>query len=239
MAFIEGHLQHWKIRSRLPGASLATVVAAILFLAHLPTAAADTPALTVSGPDSFSSSSSTTFGWSFTLTGTSTEVTQLGFFDYGDDGLANAIPVAIWTSAGTQVASATVPAGTAGTLVSGFRYVTLTTPVYLSAGSYTIGGLYTGSSSDYFLASVTTLNAASGVTYGAPRAATGNSLAFPSSDIYSGSYFNGYFGPNFEIGTAPEPRAWMALALGAGLWLFRKRGGRFVSGGAVTSVNPL
>src|SRR5207248_1639986 len=61
-----------------------------------------------------------TIGWGFTLA-TLLTVTDLGYFD-GNLGLVDPHPVGIWDSVGNLLAAATVPSGTAATLVSGFRF---------------------------------------------------------------------------------------------------------------------
>ena len=83
-----------------------------------PAVHAQTPALSVSGGGFFGATTGT-YGWSFTLSSTIT-VTDLGYFDFGGNGLNDAHDVGIWTSTGTLMVSATVPAGTAGTLVGRF-----------------------------------------------------------------------------------------------------------------------
>jgi hypothetical protein len=79
-----------------------------------------TPALSFTGGGSFAAPAGT-FGWTFTLTGTLT-VTDLGWFDFGGNGLAASHDVGIWASDGTLLVSATVPSGTTGGLIGAFRY---------------------------------------------------------------------------------------------------------------------
>ncbi len=71
-------------------------------------------------------------------------IDKLGVFDAGGDGLATPHQVGIWEiSTGKLVVSATVPAGTAGELIDGFRYVKLPEPVALKGGTpYRIGALF-------------------------------------------------------------------------------------------------
>ncbi|HXA50526.1 MAG TPA: hypothetical protein VNV86_09500 [Candidatus Acidoferrum sp.] len=150
---------------------------------------------------------SVTLGWGFSLT-TPLTVTDLGYFD-GNLGLVDPHPVGIWDSIGNLLATATVPSGGAGALVNGFRFVPIT-PVTLGAGFFTIGGFANGTSPDPFRFQVPTLTPVAGLSFGPPvlftRAA---SLARPTSqaDVFN----NGYFGPNFLVGTAtptvPEPAA--------------------------------
>ena len=80
-------------------------------------------------------------GYRFTVGPNDLAVTALGDWDSKADGLTSPIFVALWdTATATPLASATVPAGTAGTLgATDYRFVTLASPVTLLAGhSYTI-----------------------------------------------------------------------------------------------------
>ncbi|HWX15758.1 MAG TPA: hypothetical protein VNY07_04145 [Chthoniobacterales bacterium] len=61
-----------------------------------------------------------TIGWAFTLSDP-VLVTQLGFWDLNNDGLATSHVVTIWTSTGTQEAEGTVSSGTGGILTNGVR----------------------------------------------------------------------------------------------------------------------
>jgi hypothetical protein len=125
--------------------------------------------------------------------------------------------VTIWDSTGTVVqAQATVPAGT-GTAIdsNGFRYVSLSTPMLLAPGNYTIGAFYpTANDSATFNAS--TISTAPGVTYMGSREIGGNAFP-PGNDAGLGM---GYFGPNFQF-TAPPTNGvpdagatWTLLLLG-------------------------
>ena len=84
-------------------------------------------------------------GWEFTVDELDILVTGLGHFDAGNDRASNPpdgllLPkdMAIYDSNGDIVVQATVPAGTAGTLVDNWRYATFDA-VTLSAGqSYTV-----------------------------------------------------------------------------------------------------
>ena len=97
---------------------------------------ADTPAFI--SPGAKLTYISGTVGYTFTLAG-ATKVTQLGFFDIGADGLRAAVPVTIWNNSGAALLTATIPAGTNANEVGQYLYVSLNTPVTLTAGTYTIG----------------------------------------------------------------------------------------------------
>jgi autotransporter-associated beta strand protein len=76
-------------------------------------------------------------GRTMTVTGAGIEVFQLGVYDYQSDGLAQSHVVTLFNNQ-TAVASVTIPAGTAAPLMNAFRFEPLATPIYLSAGNYSI-----------------------------------------------------------------------------------------------------
>jgi hypothetical protein len=63
-----------------------------------------------------------TIGQEFTVGSSDLLVTSLGYEDTGADGLVGAHDVGIWNSAGSLVASATVPAGTGTVKIEAWRY---------------------------------------------------------------------------------------------------------------------
>jgi Domain of unknown function (DUF4082) len=161
---------------------------------------ADTIAFGVSSTASISFGDNTTLGYAFTVSSPVT-VTNLGLFDFGNDGLNTSHAVTIWTSTGTQLVQTTIPAGTGATLTDGFRYVSIA-PFQLAAGTYTIGGFY-AASTDFSLEAAS-ITSASGVSYAGSRSAIG--FTFPSGDAIA--VLNSYFGPNFQFITgvgAPTP----------------------------------
>ena len=82
-----------------------------------------------------------TLGYAFTVS-SPIRVTKLGVWDSGSDGLTDPHAIAIWTSTGTQLVQATIPAGTPGTLIDGFRYLPIApfilAPEYLIQSAPTI-----------------------------------------------------------------------------------------------------
>src|ERR1700730_7367423 len=103
-------------------------------------------ALSFTGGSSASASGDVTLGWAFSLSSAVT-VTNLGVWDSSNgggigDGLVESHLVTIWTSAGVQVAQATVASGMTGSLLDGFRYVLLRSSVLLPIGKYTICGVF-------------------------------------------------------------------------------------------------
>ena len=86
-------------------------------------------------------------GREFTVTATGITVYDLGVFDWGSDGLVNSHVVTLFSiaSLGNNPAatpvpggSVTVPSGTAATLDTGFRFVSLPIPLYLTPGYYAV-----------------------------------------------------------------------------------------------------
>jgi len=100
-------------------------------------------------------------GLEFTVGAQNLDVTSLGILGLNmNSNIGNPLVVdhivSLWTSSGTFIESVTVPAGTGGTLVNGFYFSDLATPVTLSAGqSYVLGANYDNPaasmfSNDYF-----------------------------------------------------------------------------------------
>lgn len=147
-----------------------------------------------------------TLGWGFDLTAPLT-VIDLGYYDGGDAGLIDPHPVGVWDSAGDLLATATVPSGTAATLMSGFRFVPIA-PLLLSPGAFTIGAYANATSADPFRWQVPSVTPVAALSFGTANLFThGDTLALPTTpaDVFGPS---GYFGPNFLVSTPtaiPEP----------------------------------
>jgi hypothetical protein len=72
------------------------------------------------------------------------QVNWLGYYDQNGDGLASSHVVSLWDNSTLSIiASATVPAGTAAPLISGYRWVQLPSTVTLNYGSYYVIGAQT------------------------------------------------------------------------------------------------
>jgi hypothetical protein len=184
-------------------------------------AQAATVGVTVSGGDVFNNGT-WTLGYSF-LVNTSINVTSLGVYDNGGDGLLVSHDVGLWDSSGNLLASTTVAAGTAAPLDSGFRFSSISS-VALSAGSTYYVGAVIGFDDPWL--QDPTVTSAPEITYVSRQyEASSGSLVFPD---LAGSGTTGYFGGNFQFGAAtsqvPEPSTW-ALAIGAlaGLSTLKRR----------------
>lgn len=164
-----------------------------------------------SGGLSANTSSGNTYGWSFNVGATNLQVSGLGIWDNGQDGLIASHPVGVWDNSGTLVASTTVEAGTAAPLVGEFRVETLNSPVILSANAiYTIGTLYLGDDS-FQNTFATAPTVSSDINSLQPRFANGGTLAEPTASFGSVPYV----GPNFQYTAVPEPASsWFFLAGG-------------------------
>jgi hypothetical protein len=111
-------------------------------------------------------------------------ITHLGLIDDGSDGMSAAHAVGVWTNAGTLLASATVPAGTGGTLVGQFRYVPIT-PIELTADQvYRVGGQMPN---EVYLSDVTYAPVPQILIVDAAYTffGTGANLTFPGPNVYS------------------------------------------------------
>lgn len=141
-------------------------------------------------------------------------------FDSSFDGLAEAHAIGLWDSGGTLLASAVVPAGTGGTLVSGFRYVPIA-PVLLGPGNYRVGAVFTsGADPNIFPGGATGFATISGINFVTSRFVDGAVLTFPTA---SGGDDPSYFGPNVNLTEVPEPLTLMLVGSGLATALVRRR----------------
>lgn len=161
-----------------------------------------------------------TYGWVFTVGATDLQVTGLGIWDAGLDGLNSEHPVAIWNSLGALLSSTTVEAGVAAPLSGEFRIESLLSPLRLSAGqTYTIGALYQGEDTYHgALAGDPTISPDISAVEG--RLDFEPSLTQPTFVIQPGN--PPFTGPNFEYNVVPEPGTWALLIAGGALLLTRR-----------------
>jgi hypothetical protein len=156
------------------------------------------------------------------------QITALGVFDSGQNGLALATPVYIYDrNTQLSVISEVIPAGTATTLINGSRFVNLPTPFVLNAGFQgsivedpnTTDGNYNSLGS----ASASTLNTGGGLIsfVGFGRVGDSGPGTYPAR--LDGGPDNRYYAATFEYtsgaadpSATPEPGA-LALMTGMGL----------------------
>ena len=166
-----------------------------------------------------------TIGFLFSVN-TAVNLTDLGYWDEAGDGLIDQHQVGIWNAVtNALVASVTVPSGTGGTLLNGFRFVSVGTPIALAAGNYVLGGFTLAATEnaprDRFLIEPT-LTPASQLSFIENRSVTGGSLALPTT---TSPFLNAaFFGPNLQIaaidppnGQVPEPSTMVSMAFGVAL----------------------
>jgi hypothetical protein len=134
---------------------------------------------------------------------------MLGVYDWGNDGLAASHDVTLFTAAGVQITSATVPNG-GGATADSFQWVDIA-PVTLSANTeYVLAASYVGDDPDHFYYGSATLPA--GVTLGNAVWEAGVTTVFPDQVWGTGA---GFFGPNMSV---PEPST-MSMTMIAGALL--------------------
>jgi hypothetical protein len=144
-----------------------------------------------------------TVGWHFTVN-KPMGIQYLGAYDQGGDGLAVATDVGLWDLAtNTQLASATVPAGTAGILKGQFRYTSIDRVVLEPGNTYSIGALYTQPyQADWYQAITKDNIFADWITYGNPAENSGTVLEIPF-DVGQSPF--GIYGPNLAPAPGPVP----------------------------------
>ncbi len=160
-----------------------------------------------SGPNAVSD----TLGYEVTLGASPLRLTALGIWDNNSDGLAAAHDVGVWNSDGTVLEGyVSIPSGVAATLVNGYRYVNLTTPIDLAANTtYVIGASYQSNDDyDWFAGFGDYANdhTAGGITIGFGRFDASTSLIYPT-----GTTSLVYTGPNALFTPLPEPSAILLL----------------------------
>ena len=137
-----------KSRRRLR-AGILSFVCTVAAVTVADDASAAVIAYTGTGAVAGSAGGNLNIGRQFSVTGTGITVRDLGVWDSGGDGLANAHTVTLFTinsGAGAANAnvtpvtggSATVPAATAAPLDTGIRFTSLTAPIFLAPGNYSV-----------------------------------------------------------------------------------------------------
>ena len=143
-----------------------------------------------------------TYGFDFTVRSQPLLITALGIFDDGSDGLIASHPVGLWNSSGSLLASVVIPAGTLAPNIDGFRYVTLSSPVTLAAGTLYVLGAGYGFLDDNYRHNLNGNQATfdSAVTPGRAKVSSSAAFTFPDANEGAGSEV----GPSV-IFSVPEP----------------------------------
>lgn len=164
----------------------------------------NTIAVSFGSYDTTAESADVTFAWSFTLKKAIT-LTDLGLWDAHNqdpfqptgDGFASLHTVSLWSGSGTLLTSATLAAGKSGTLIDGFRYVSVA-PLLLQPGDYVIGAYFgIPPGGDWSAAELNDFSFASPLVYTGQFESIGP--GFPNEDL--SGLPRGYFGPNFQFTT--------------------------------------
>ena len=171
-------------------------------------AATFTPAYEYTGAGTLTDSRPFTIGFDFSLSGT-TSIDALGYNTLNIPGNQQ---VGIWDSAGTLLASATINSG--NTVIGNYAWQSITT-LTLGAGTYTIGGTYTGGP---FVSNLSGVTSAPGFTWLRDQQLSGTGLNRPT--LTYGNYGNNGIALVNFAGTfrgVPEPAAWAMMLAGFGL----------------------
>lgn len=196
-----------------------TVVITAAFLSLFSSlATADAPALSFVAGTPVTSGSNQVYGWIFSVD-TPISVTSLGVYDQGADGLAISHDVGIFRqSSQALLGSATVPAGTVGTLIDSFRFESVT-PFSLTPDTYLIAMTMPAGNADAQLIDCYSLSISSQIKYIKSAFGESSDLAFPNRN-YNGSFAGGMFGANFLV---PDPGSTCLLIAPALLGLLALR----------------
>ncbi|MEB3324641.1 MAG: hypothetical protein VKM17_04825 [Cyanobacteriota bacterium] len=162
-----------------------------------------------------------TIGYEITLSQPQ-NLSNLGFWDFLEDGLLSDHSVSLFADSATLLATAVVPAGTGARLENGFRWVSI--PVLpLAPGRYVIGASMNGDPStfDEVVTEASSILTMIGLTFGpdtALRSTPVPSGASIASDLMPALVDGGggYFGPALAPGPLP------LLGAGAG-WAWSRR----------------
>jgi hypothetical protein len=153
------------------------------------------------------------------------EVTAMGLYDSTGNGFLQSHEIALWdvSDGNLEVVDSTIPVGTTATLVSGFRYVTLDTPVFLNQGDiYILAAFYpTGETlgvNDQLRDCCGGTSAATDPNFGSFLAAfTTTGLASSAGHLTEPNGTTSgtdYVGPNFEFIATPEPEGIVMALMG-------------------------
>lgn len=212
--------------------ALLSLVAALVVASQNNAHAVSVPAVTFTNAQYTFDAGSYSLGYEFTPN-KNINVTALGYYDHGGDGLAGPSQVGIFNQATTLLipgASVTVPTSTGGTLVGNgpdgyYRYQSLTTPILLTAGTtYRIAG-ETGSNTNYYafqnyvgFAANADITVTTGY-YGSGSLTYPNNISpYGPNLIFAGGNFL------FEVPVpAPEPSSALLLLGGASLLAMRRQ----------------
>jgi hypothetical protein len=189
--------------------SVALALGALLAIGS--SARADSSPWITSVGGSSTNTASDTLGYEVTLGSTPLQLTALGIWDSNSDGLAASHDVGVWNADGTVLKGfVSIPAGVGATLVNGYRYADLATPMDLAPHTtYIIGASYqTDDEYRWFAGFGDYANdhTAGGITIGLGRYDASTSLTYPTHTTGIT-----YTGPNALFTVVPEPTSLLLL----------------------------
>jgi len=173
-------------------------------------------------------------GWSFSLLQPVT-VTQVGWYDDGQDGLSRDFQVGLWAGFdknSPQLIGIEIPAGPDTELIGSWRVIDLPEPLELQPGSYVLGGLDTATTPDTIVYALKTSDMDSTLAgsrlnigpffYGGMDNSGQTGLHQPE-DYYLANGLE--MGPMLFI-SAPEPSTFLLVGVGAVMMLTHRQQGR-------------
>jgi hypothetical protein len=140
-----------------------------------------------------------TLGWSFSVN-SQIDVTALGVYDSGQNGLTEDHAVGLWDASGNLLASTIVPAG-GGTLDNYFVFEPIN-GVVLDPGNYVVGARMEDEAYNPFSVANPDITTAPEITYLINLYIDSGGLDFPTGSL-TGTV--GYFGGDFQFVPVPEP----------------------------------
>ncbi len=168
----------------------------------------ETTALTLSDPNGDGSNGTDwTLGWSFSVN-SQIDVTALGVYDSGQDGLTEDHAVGLWDASGNLLASTIVPAG-GGTLDNYFVFEPIN-GVVLDPGNYVVGARMGDEYYNPYSGTAPGVTTPPEITFLINLYVQSGGLDFPTQSSNSTQF--GWFGGDFQFEPVPEPSQ---VAIGA------------------------
>lgn len=178
---------------------------------------ADSKAVNYSSWEGFNYSSSWVLGWEF-IANANTAVTELGVFDFNQDGFAQAQIVGLWSNDGSLLASTFV--NNSNVLEGVFRFNDIVDVVLTAGEKYRVGS----AGGEGYVWGINDAVFASEITYLQDRwhwNGDGNSnatLVFPEETSFLTDTNNsGIYGANFKIDAPPVPEPVTMVLFGTGI----------------------
>jgi len=202
---------------RIFGRAIAGL-AAVAALTLSGAAKAAQPAISFTSASTSAIGANYNLGWEFTVGASDIVVNSLGFFDSTGAGLATSHQIALWTTGGAQLATATVNAGNGNALVNGFRYSNIAGFTLTHGTSYVIGAT-TGTIDQVAYSNFVGLNVDSAITLVQNMQDDGSHAGLSFNNLFIQPGIQLFAGPNFQYspaggggGGVPEPGSIALLA---------------------------